>query len=310
MASIGLAAYSIRVNRRHETHSLQLDSFTQDRDLLAELIEYLRSRSGRLEIVQESQRAFSVLSLDNRDRSVSGVIQKGEFGSENPLVNVETGETEYIKTLNQADMIPFYYLVVIPNQTDLGILAFQTTGNFGIKGEFELDFREFFRERNPEFDVRMERLVTQEVIEQYLGGGRITKLRLVNLRVPSDPADVYSTGLSEEQVDTEFVVKANRGLSFDIRDRLREVINGRRDISQLVEIQDIQYEGVKVEVEIARGKYRTINLGNIDQFRTNFDLPDLDQGDDGHPVFAEIDRTAREIVSEILRSLNLDNHNV
>ena len=85
--------------------------------------------------------------------------------------------------------------------------------------------------------------------------------------------------------------------------RLKEVFQGGRNVDELIELQDFDYENVKVELDVA-GSRRTLDLSDVMKLRAHYDITgDLDIGPDGHPVFASIDEIAKEMMDGLLDNL-------
>lgn len=83
------------------------------------------------------KKCFRIMKKDNKDvlfplgRSVSGIIESGEFGTEENIVNITTGES-HKKSTNDALLVPFYFMVQIPEHSKIGFLLVERISNIGI----------------------------------------------------------------------------------------------------------------------------------------------------------------------------------
>lgn len=173
------------------------------------------------------------------------------------------------------------------------------------------DFTEYFNGLHPAIQVEVNPLVPQQLINQYLQGGRVTKLRFVRFSIPADVTDAYDAGGHvEEEGHVELVVSARRNRRLPIIGRVRDVIDGRRNVREMVELHDFEYDTVKVEIEM-EGSRRTIDLSDVMKLRAYYEVTsELQIGPNGHPVFNSIDGVARDLMGGLLDSLGTGGSNV
>jgi len=306
-----LASYTIRLrDRPSDTYQL-LGNFTGPNDLLAVFNQYLANRQATYSHDTASQKLLRVLQFASQSRSISGVVETGEYGYESTLYDVQTAAVSYQRTTNDAEMLPFYFLAHVPAQRDEGVLLLERMGQLGIRKVFLGDFIDYFHQYHPSIDVEFNPLVPQQLVTQYLQGGRVTKLRFIRFSVPSDITDAYDRGGHEEEAGyIEFVVHARRNRRIPIISRIRDVVDGRRQVSNMIEIRGFEYDSVKVEIEM-EGNRRTIDLSNLMKLRAQYDVtPDIQIGANGHPVFSSIDAVAKRLLEDLLSSMNAGGSNV
>ena len=257
-------------------------------------------------------RSCYVSSKFNRqNRVISGVVETGEYGYEAYLYDVQAAAVSYQRTANDAEMVPFYFLVNLPAQRDEGVLILQRRAQYGIRTVFLQDFTQYFKEFDSTIQVELNPLVPQRLIDQYLQKGRLTKVRFIRFEIPSDVTDAFDGGGHvEESGHTELVISAGRNQRLPLLDRFRDVVNRRRHVSQMIELHDFDYETVKVELEVA-GSRRTVDLSNLMKLRAYYDITsELEVGTNGHPVFVSIDGIARDLMGRTLDTLGTDGADV
>ena len=258
-----------------------------------------------------NQKLLRVLQSGLQNRTIGGVVETGEYGYEAELYDVEADAVSYQRTANDAEMVPFYFLVYLPTQRDEGVLILQRRAQYGIRTVFLQDFTQYFKEFDSTIQVEINPLVPQNLIDQYLQDGRLTKVRFIRFAIPTDVADAFEGGGHiEESGHTELVVSAGRNQRLPLLGRIRDVVNRRRDVNEMIELHDFGYETVKVELEVA-GSRKTVDLSNVMKLRAYYDITsELEVGTNGHPVFTSIDGIARDLMGRLLDTLRTDSANV
>jgi hypothetical protein len=301
MRTFSLDTYTIRVFERINDTRLEISNFGNENDLFNILIQFIAQLNIELSNDEQNQIVLKSDNIHQNGRHISGMILKGDYGIESDIIDVESEDVMYRRNEAEAELLPFYFLFVIPSGADEGILLLQKTGNLGIKGIFEDELNRYIFENYSDYRVRINRLIPSELLEEYLGNGRVTKLRFVRFGIPSDITDSIDVGHLEDEGVTELIVKAKRGKSLSgIGDLVRSVFERQRNV------HDFEYDNIKVEVEIG-GKYRTIDLQQPDNLRATYDITDNIETQGGNPIFESINQEAEELAIGLINSLGLDN---
>ena len=303
MPLIGLATYTLRVVDARGDSSTPLGSFDGKTDLLDVIKQYLEDRGSSLGKDDTTQTALRVIQANFNARSVSGVIERGEYGFSSTLFDTEDDRVAYNRRPQDADLLPHYYLFDIPRTASEGVIMLERFGQSGIKGTLELDLDTYFRDAHPGFRLRFAPLVPRNLLDLYLKKGRLVRVRLVKFGAPSDIADKFDKGHDESEVTTEIRISAHRSGTVPLLDRLAPVISGRRHVTEFLELKSIEYDAVKIEVEVG-GTRRTINLDNPDALRATTDVTqEVEIAANGHPTIESIDSVARDILADVNKAL-------
>ena len=119
---ISLALYQLSINRKgNRDDRIVLSDFMNGFDIIDfvnELFNTLRYNSVNEDVAQnrDEEKFFRIMKRDGRDllftdgRYISGIIETGDCGTEENMVNVLTGEATHTKSVNEALLIPFYFL--------------------------------------------------------------------------------------------------------------------------------------------------------------------------------------------------------
>ena len=204
-------------------------------------------------------------------------------------------------------MLPFYFRLWVPAKKDEALLVLQRTGQFGIRKALWQAICKYFEAKHNAFAPSIHPLIPEQVVKQNLERGHVTKIRFVRFGVRSDIADAYDTQDHVEEIGTmQLVVTARRGKTLPLVGRLKDVVSGKRQLQNMIELQDFPYDTVKVELNV-NGRTRTVDLGNLGRARAYYDVDkDVKRGANGHPLFDSIDKVAEELLTDIRKHVYLE----
>ena len=146
-----LSVYAISLNTRGKRNETQiLSDFNNGQDLL----EHINNMMNNWKMDQNRGDQYVPVNLDGnnnegnafrlsrkqdgsyelyrRGRYLSGIIETGEYGTQEEGVNVTTGEVVFQKHHEEALMKPFYFMFYIPDESQLGFLIVERISNYGI----------------------------------------------------------------------------------------------------------------------------------------------------------------------------------
>ena len=111
-----------------------------DADAWEILHRFLLDRKNKIFTEENISRAFRLkrLVVNEKKCSFAGIMESGEYGRANPIINVATGETTHQKTTREADMPPFYFRIHIPDGATTAVLALQRIGRKELKARLHL----------------------------------------------------------------------------------------------------------------------------------------------------------------------------
>lgn len=287
-----------------------MGSFDRGVDFLHVAQQYIRDRTHQYSLDQPARKLMRVAHSQNSFRRISGTIETGEYGYRADLYNVATSAVSYQRNTEEAEMLPFYFLVYIPQQQDEAVLMLFRRAQRGIRTILLQDFQTYFNPLYPNTALEINPLVPQSIIDE-LSRGRITKIRLIKYVIPTDIADALNSGGHLETPGTlEMSVRAGRNGSWPVLGNVRDVLEGRRGASRFLELDGFEYDNAKVEFDIG-GKTRTVDLSDIMKLRSLVDISnDVTVGQDGHPVFNSVDVIANNLLRDVLQDMGTGGRNV
>jgi len=305
MKSVTISTQSLRVKSHKEGDYFDLRKLPHRHTLFSLLEQYL----GKLITQAPSEDSNHVLltasHFQKTPRSVSALLERGEYGITSKLLNVKNKTVAHERSVDEAEMIPFFFLAAIPADGKMGIAAFQMESNAGVRSRFKIDFENFLQEKCGDVDLEIENIVPKRLIQAYIRKERVTKLRFVNLKVPKSIAQAFRGDNIGKNATIELQVRVKHGANLLLANSIRDIVNGHKPVNEFVQIKGFDYDTVKAEFDVG-GKQRTVDFTNQGNFHADYDVTKRAQGPDGYPTFESIYQAAREIVIEIMKSLKLD----
>lgn len=168
--SVSLASYTIRVRAKRDTQFKHLGAFNEHDsffDFVRDFISELEGRHAHDALSMSLQRARDV---DSDVDTVWGVLEAGDYGYAAELVNVATMKSSYRRATDDAELLPFYFLLNAPADTDKALLIIQRYGNHGVLTEFTNALRVAFEGRFGDYILDIRRHVPGTVIKALKRG--------------------------------------------------------------------------------------------------------------------------------------------
>lgn len=253
--------------------------------------------------------------VDNEEYKVfCAKIHSGDYGSSSEIINSDTKEIKYKKSVNDIDVKPFFIFIVIPKDNDKikaqkGMLIFQNIGPYGIKTITTAKMQDYFS-NNFGISIQCNCIAPKLFIEKVLKKNKLNKICLIKNYKSNDKADNLSKGYG-----TEVRVLSNLDLSENQFEKLMESIKyASGGKNNLFEFEHTSYHNAKIQVNIGE-HVKTINVHNIDRLSIIEEIPDDIKSINGHPdknkLIDYVKNTIEDYLSEMVltvgeRDLNND----
>lgn len=328
--SYSLALYSIIINRRGDKRDrIVLTDFLNGNNLydiayqMLASIKYNSEKDQEKKIIAnktdiEEKRFFRIMKDEKGDCLFSkrpyltGIIESGEYGTEENIVNVETGETNK-KSLKDALLRPFYFMLYVPKGGKRAILLLERISNIGILTVFEKRLQETISAKIGEESwglvVTIEPIAIENVLKKHLQNiGGAKKVILNQVAFKDITASKISDGeLSNDEIaNTQVIFSASRNKNINVLSWLNKIKERRESESgtnHIYSVSGVEYHDVKFEVEIG-GSVRTISMQDISKLGTYIDITDkIELATNGYPTFASIDKQANELITDVKRQI-------
>ncbi|MBS0345314.1 MAG: hypothetical protein JSR69_02550 [Proteobacteria bacterium] len=251
-------------------------------DLFEDFFKKQSSSSSLIKAASNRVIRYSKVERD-KDGSVYGIVETGEYGYSQSIVDASTGYVSYNKKKHEAGLIPFFMKIAPSDQPTKALLVSQKFRTLGVKTELYGAFGAYVRALNPDWTLKLEKIVPSELINKYLKDGTVKTIRFITHEKPSDVAEALSNAVPDEASSgVELVVKAKRGRSLG-----SSVLNwykNKTPISSLVTLPQMKYSEIKVDVSIG-GKKKTLDLTSMHKTGAVVDVTnELTFDAKGHPT--------------------------
>ena len=310
---VKLEVYTIRIRKSGDTENyLRLDSFHENTDFLSFFQAYISSFDHQLELNEHQKRSLkldsSTLHLNTSTRTISGVIESGDYGYESTIYNTQSGEERYKRQVDDTEIKPFYFLIHLPKEDNKGFVILQRLGIYGIHGIFKNHLTDFFKTRHENLQLDFEPFVSRQLAQAFIDRGSIREFSLTRYNLPSDVAEKLGmVGHEEDIMSIELRIKAKKNRFLRLNNRVKLFVNNSNArIFTVRELDKLGFDGThksKMKVTLG-GNTRTVDLGDTGQIRPYYDIDkDVVKDVSGHPVFTSIDQIARDLINDLNQEL-------
>lgn len=245
--------------------------------------------------------------VDNKEYKVyCAKIYSGDYGSSSEIINSNTKEIKYKKSVDDIDVKPFFIFLVIPKDNNRikvqkGMLIFQNIGPYGIKTITTAKMQDYFS-NNFDISIQCNCISSKLFIERVLKKNKLNKISLIKNYKSNDKADNLSKGYG-----TEVRVLSNLDLSENqFANLMKSIKYASGGKYNLFEFEHIPYHNAKIQVNIGE-HVKTINVHNIDRLSIIEEIPDDIKSIDGHPdknkLIDYVKNTIEDYLSEMVLTI-------
>lgn len=303
MPNISLTSYALRIKDRITKSNIRISDTSSGFDIFEEFKEYLEQRAEGMAVDEAKQKMLRVADLKVKDRTLKGTIVTGVYGHESEMFDIDVMEVTHVRQETEAELIPFYFLMSFPEDTNEGIIILQKFMTYGIRRILLDDFRKHLENKDSPFTVNINPLNYADIIKKYLTEGNLKKLRFVSKRLPSDLTNIYEgEPPTEKDGYMEVTINAKRNRSIPVASRFFDYLDGKAEMGNILEIEDFEFDTIKCEVEI-NGRTRTIDLSRPTKIRSIHDITGKVKTEAGHPIFSSIDYLATDLLNDLLAEM-------
>ena len=256
---------------------------------------------------------FRIIKKDDADvlyekgRCLSGIIESGEFGTEENIVNIKSGKTRK-KRVNDALLMPFYFMFQIPENSRVAYLLVERISNIGIYSLLEKRIIKAIKEaigiEADDFVVSISPLAIRRIMEKHvaqLGGAK--KITLERIKSSDLSVSRATNGeISDDDIgNTQIVYTAKRNKMLSILNIFNKYKDER---PQIYSVGEVKYADLKLEVLIG-GSYHSLSMQDVGKLGTYIEITkDLKYDSTQYPTYESLHRAACNIFDEIDQELN------
>jgi hypothetical protein len=297
--SITISPYALRIMDTSDGSSRRLDRLPGNIDLIQLLDAYLSLRVHEKSVNNRTEHALKVLLHERRSaHSIDGILQAGAFGYGAEIEHLSNARRRFRRTIEDCEYLPFYLLLSTRPGHNEALLILQRYGIFGTKSILRDDLATYIEEALPDSRLSINPIISDEYLNDIIGG-QIKSLTCIRYNVPQDIAD--DLGLEDHEEDAasiEMKIKAKRDHFLDIPGWMRDVVHGWQRQGRMIEVNGVEYNDVKLQIDVGGGKLKTIKLSDLRNVRMRIDISEeLLIGSDGHPTIDSLRRVVPEYAS-------------
>jgi len=316
MGAITISAYEIGIRPLGDKETrIELQDFDNGTDLFHFLRDYIGSwtenSEEELELIDNEVKKkvirLSPGTLSPFGREVSGILESGGYGYEADIIDRTTGERVHEKGLDHAEMIPFYFQIIIPSQGQSGILLLQRFKQFGVYSVFKDAIKRKFSQEHNDHRLELTPLVSDEIIDDFVNNGRLNKITFKKLNLTPEIIQQGEKGSSfdENSGRIEYSIIASRGNNLPLLHKVRNSFRmGVTNYNNIFNVSDFEFDNIAVNVTL-NGHTRTMDLSSLANVGAFFDISNeviMDE-DRGHPNLDSIREIVRGIQEDLFVSL-------
>lgn len=317
---ISLEVYTVRIRKiGNKSTFYSLSNFQDGLDLFRVFQEF---RSGLLvrKIDKELKKSIEFtrsFKLDKENRVISGILESGNYGIQEKIVDTGFDENEQEKPaegkktrtnkekkFTDLGIKPFYFCVFIPENTNVGLLILQRIGIYGIHGIFSQSLNNYMEKYSP-FVIDLSPYASKELGKRLLNEGGIKEISMRRYNLPSDKADHLNIATYLEDVQSiELRIIAKNNHYLPINDRAKKFINNPN--IAMIDFPGAALIGMdgkqKTRLKVKIGNHtRVVDLSENLQIRPYFDIDEdvKRHRTTKHPQFNSIDELAKGLLEDI-----------
>lgn len=235
---------------------------------------------------------FKDFVFDLNNRTIYGWLFTGDYGVANTIYNVKDGKHAYDKTVDNAEMIPHFVYLVVPKNSNKGLVLLHSVKNSGVKTIFteminvecekKIKGRRFQVNPAP-YDKAL--AIWRKAIAK--------EIKAVPKTIPSDIADkINRISVNAETVVTiKPPIRGNFGMWSDFEKK-------GTPQAELLEVLEGSYDNITATLT-SGGKTRKIRIGtNLTNEICIIEAPDDLELQDGNPKLASILKWCKDIQAD------------
>lgn len=240
---------------------------------------------------------FADMHYDDEKRQIFGWMQAGHYGIKTDIINIETGDVDFEKAQNNAEIIRHYIHFWIPETLNEGMALFHNYRGNGVKTLFFELFRDFFREKTGR-NIQLNPISYEKAFDDWVEANT-KEIKLTKFKGMDDINDQIKN-LGHDEQEQELIFKATRKWSFG---KLKDYFTPESEQSRMVEILSPFCSQVKTVVELG-GKRRTFHVGSS----ANNAICEIDLGEEvsiieGNPEPNTMNGWCKSIILELAKTM-------
>lgn len=235
---------------------------------------------------------------------LKGIIEAGEYGTIEPIIDTDTGMKAFQKNQSHALLKPFYFMFYIPKDSKFGFLILERIGQDGIFTILTNAIKDYCKDLSeyPEYNIKILPVALQPLIDMRMKALKYEAKKISLMKVVSKDLKISKISDNDiEDKDTEISLTYKwKNLKQDVSKFVESVSKKRNNENTFYVInEDLKCDAITITIDV-EGKEKTLSLGDYTSLGFSMDVTDdIQIGDDGYPTFDSIEKQADILVSYI-----------
>lgn len=294
--SYSLAVYSVSINTRLKKDEKQvLSDFNNGQDFLQYIDTMMSSwkmdmnrgdqhvpvnRDGDDEegnVFRLSRDQNGEYILYRRGRYLSGILECGEYGTEEECVDINNGAVVFRKTSNNALLKPFYFMFYIPENSNIGFLILEKIGNTGIMTVLNNAIINYYKTTPSDgaYVLKIVPLCIDALVQRKMEKLHYEAKKIELRKVQKEDLSIDKVSgntIGNQNVSTTVVYTPYRNNFINVLDFINRIKTKRNDANTVYEVDnDFSCEDIAVTVKVG-DKDKIFSLQNIQTLGMTIDI--------------------------------------
>lgn len=304
--TVSLSIYAITINKRGDKSNLAiLNDYNNGQDFLSDVDNLICSWKkdaangiANDPIQKTAEQAFRLARKDEKNyylvkagRYITGMIESGEYGTEEDGINVDSGETSFSKKKTDALMRPFFFGFFIPTDSKFGFLVIERISNYGIFSVLSSKLYEYYENTVNANDyvlnicpLSLDKLVKEKIKALKYEAKKIelTRVRKTDLKL----SKLSNNIVDDNGISMSVVYNAPFKGVMQLAGFIEKLKSSRNEDDTLYQVdKDITCEDVKIVVNI-QGNDKTLSLQHFETLGMSMDISnDVKYNAKGYPEY-------------------------
>ncbi|KPB85198.1 Uncharacterized protein AC504_3458 [Pseudomonas syringae pv. maculicola] len=261
---------------------------------------YITGKGKTYHILKATEQiySFSGFKFNDSTREIRGVVRAGSYGSRTDLVNIKTGNIDFKRLEENAEVLKHYVRLFVPAELNEGVVLLHNQKNVGVKTLIYELLREEFASVTGRV-LQMNPLSYEKAFEEWKKA-TTKEIKLIRFRGMNAIEDQIKK-LGHDETEHTYTIKASRKKNLGA---LVDYLTPGTEQNATVEILAPLCAEVKTVVEM-HGRKRTFRLGSSH----NSQVCEIDVDEKkvtitaGNPNIKEFDAWCKILLNEFLSTM-------
>lgn len=316
--SFSLSIYQIRIYKRlKKEEAVILSNYDNGKSFLEQCNAMFQSwKADPNKVLYKDDEAEKVSRIQKdangeeiyykHENCIDGIIESGDYGTQEDIINTDTGEFKYTKTVKDATLVPFYFMIYVPPYSSEGYLIVERIGTLGISSLLKTAIGNFIGPQlTDNYTISIEAYLVPQILKIRLnavGGAKKVRLKGVNKNQFRDLKTEQNFG----ECTTEVVFAAPKNKTIPYILPIIKNLQRAKENHESIRVNNIECVDVAFELDI-NGKSRTITVADMKSIGMNLDVTQqIELGSTKYPTYESLNHEAHTILSYLTEERNND----